>query len=224
MTAETKKFLELFVDASANLLEKTAALRAAVQAHSAMVKRCMNGQGRCDDVVWNEVDTEDAMHSLLGVERHLYALQQLHHIVSPGEPEPAFFRDDGWLKLGRSIISTSNCGNPSLRLFGFGPVVPEGFGIGYIIKDDGIQFCVASKHRQTQRYCDTLESYLVQMQNLLTKEEHVMFPNLAKSTRCHAGLGRQRSGSIEDTGYGFFDGGATDQRKVNKTPLVGRKL
>ncbi|ETW01494.1 hypothetical protein, variant [Aphanomyces invadans] len=203
MTAETKKFLELFVDASANLLEKTAALRAAVQAHSAMVKRCMNGQG---------------------VERHLYALQQLHHIVSPGEPEPAFFRDDAWLKLGRSIISTSNCGNPSLRLFGFGPVVPEGFGIGYIIKDDGIQFCVASKHRQTQRYCDTLESYLVQMQNLLTKEEHVMFPNLAKSTRCHAGLGRQRSGSIEDTGYGFFDGGATDQRKVNKTPLVGRKL
>ncbi|ETV71669.1 hypothetical protein, variant [Aphanomyces astaci] len=198
MTPETKKFLELFVDENANLLDQTAALRAAVQSHSAIVKRCVSGQG---------------------VERHLYALQQLHHIVSPGEPEPAFFTDDAWLKLGRSVISTSNCGNPSLRLFGFGPVVPEGFGIGYIIKDDGIQFCVASKHRQTQRYCDTLESYLLQMQAMLTKEESVKFPNSAKPS-----MGRHRAASIEDTGYGFFDGGASEQRKVTKTPLVGRQL
>jgi hypothetical protein len=35
-------------------------------------------------------------------------------------------------------MSTSNCGNPALRLFGFGPVAADGYGIGYIIKDDGI--------------------------------------------------------------------------------------
>lgn len=39
-----------------------------------------------------------------------------------------------WKKLSLNVISTSNCGNPSLRLFGFGPVCPQGFGIGYIIK------------------------------------------------------------------------------------------
>jgi hypothetical protein len=65
--------------------------------------------------------------------------------------------------------STSNCGNPALRLFGFGdtpalsfrplvgivlsknfslhftgPVVSDGFGLGYIIKDEGMQICCTS--------------------------------------------------------------------------------
>ena len=51
---------------------------------------------------------------------------------------PAIFTDPGWSLLGTSILSTSNCGNPALRLFGFGPVAADGYGIGYIIKDDGI--------------------------------------------------------------------------------------
>ena len=51
---------------------------------------------------------------------------------------PSMFTDAGYSVLGTSILSTSNCGNPALRLFGFGPVAADGFGIGYIIKDEGI--------------------------------------------------------------------------------------
>ena len=51
---------------------------------------------------------------------------------------PAIFTDHGWSILNASIMSTSNCGNPALRLFGFGPVAADGYGIGYIIKDDGV--------------------------------------------------------------------------------------
>lgn len=43
---------------------------------------------------------------------------------------PAIFTDPGYNLLGTSVLSTSNCGNPALRLFGFGPVTPEGYGIG----------------------------------------------------------------------------------------------
>ncbi len=57
-------------------------------------------------------------------------------------PLPSIFTDNGWLILNRSILSTSNCGNPALRLFGFGPVTAEGYGIGYIIKDEGISMYV----------------------------------------------------------------------------------
>ncbi|PSS17124.1 hypothetical protein PHLCEN_2v3237, partial [Hermanssonia centrifuga] len=53
-------------------------------------------------------------------------------------PLPAIFTDPGWSLLSTSILSTSNCGNPALRLFGFGPVAADGYGIGYIIKDDGL--------------------------------------------------------------------------------------
>lgn len=80
---------------------------------------------------------------------------------------PLLFADSGWDKLNNTIISTSNCGNPSLRQFGFGPVSGDGFGVGYIIKDDGIAICASSKHRQTKRFVDTLESYLMEIRRVL---------------------------------------------------------
>ncbi|KAI0181966.1 choline/Carnitine O-acyltransferase [Hypoxylon sp. FL1284] len=80
---------------------------------------------------------------------------------------PAIFADNGWDKLNNTILSTSNCGNPSLRQFGFGPTSGGGFGIGYIIKDESINICVSSKHRQTRRFLDTLESYLLEIRRIL---------------------------------------------------------
>lgn len=80
---------------------------------------------------------------------------------------PLIFADGGWDRLNSTIMSTSNCGNPSLRQFGFGPVSGDGFGIGYIIKDDGIAICASSKHRQTRRFVDTLESYLLEIRRVL---------------------------------------------------------
>lgn len=79
---------------------------------------------------------------------------------------PALFADAGWDKLNTAVLSTSNCGNPALRHFGFGPTSGDGFGIGYIIKDDSISICVSSKHRQTKRFVDTLESYLLEMRRM----------------------------------------------------------
>ena len=100
---------------------------------------------------------------------------------------PSIYTDPGWALLGTSILSTSNCGNPALRLFGFGPVAADGYGIGYIIKEDGISVyvslpspplilievlipttsCASSKHLQTRRFLDTLQGYLLDIQRLL---------------------------------------------------------
>ena len=90
-----------------------------------------------------------------GVYRHLYAMyclvhRQLQNIQetqsAPNGPRitemPSIYTDSGWALLGTSILSTSNCGNPALRLFGFGPVAAEGYGIGYIIKEDGVSVYV----------------------------------------------------------------------------------
>jgi len=72
-------------------------------------------------------------------------------------------------------------------LFGFGPVASDGYGIGYIIKEDGISMsvvssiskfgpmslnplnpsCASSKHLQTRRYLDTLQGYLLDIQRIL---------------------------------------------------------
>ncbi|KAG8823583.1 hypothetical protein FRC19_003558 [Serendipita sp. 401] len=80
---------------------------------------------------------------------------------------PTIFTDHGWSILNTSIISTSNCGNPALRLFGFGPVAADGYGIGYIIKDDGISIVASSKHLQTRRLLETLKQYFLDVQKMI---------------------------------------------------------
>ena len=84
---------------------------------------------------------------------------------------PAIFADGGWDKINSTILSTSNCGNPSLRQFGFGPTSGDGFGIGYIIKDDSISICASSKHRQTKRFVDAIELYLLEIRKLLIQTQ-----------------------------------------------------
>ncbi|RMZ91342.1 hypothetical protein DV736_g1421, partial [Chaetothyriales sp. CBS 134916] len=95
---------------------------------------------------------------------------------------PALFSDPGWEKMNNTVLSTSNCGNPSLRHFGFGPVSGDGFGIGYIVKDESISVCASSKHRQTKRFIDSIESYLLEIRRLL-KATRPRDAATAKSTR-----------------------------------------
>ncbi|KAG0154922.1 hypothetical protein PDIDSM_495 [Penicillium digitatum] len=152
-------------------------------------------------------------------------------------PTPAIFADAGWDKINNSVLSTSNCGNPCLRHFGFGPTSADGFGIGYIIKDDSISICASSKHRQTSRLMHTLESYLFEIRKLLratnrkatsprtsrARETEALAERLQSEShrrgRLVRGGGAQGadtptsaadSGFTEDDGmggYGFFDAG-----------------
>uniref|UniRef100_A0A674JIC8 Choline/carnitine acyltransferase domain-containing protein n=1 Tax=Terrapene triunguis TaxID=2587831 RepID=A0A674JIC8_9SAUR len=64
-----------------------------------------------------------------GFDRHLFALKHLS--VSRGDPMPELFLDSAYQKLNHIILSTSTLHSPAVHLGGFGPVVPDGFGIGY---------------------------------------------------------------------------------------------
>ena len=127
LTPKAAKFCETWNSKFSSTSDKMLALCEATTEHSAQVKKCSLG---------------------LGIDRHLYSLKciaDMHNIDTP------LFKDEGWKELNHTVLSTSNCGNPSLRLFGFGPVVPDGFGVGYIIRDNGLQYTICSKHRQTKR-------------------------------------------------------------------------
>ena len=114
---------------------------------------------------------------------------------------PLIFADAGWDKLNNTIISTSNCGNPSLRQFGFGPTTGDGFGIGYIIKDEGISICASSKHRQTKRFVDALETYLLEIRRVLRSTQRNKSPKAsrareASASRPHAGSRLKSRGRV----------------------------
>ena len=75
-----------------------------------------------------------AKNPKLGAKGLENGLNDVDNAPHSDDPIPSIFTDPGYATLGHSTLSTSNCGNPCLRLFGFGAVVPDGFGIGYIIK------------------------------------------------------------------------------------------
>lgn len=124
------------------------ALRQACQRHVKLTKECSQGLGQDRHLY--------ALYCLVQREREAGGSSSIDdRPLSPASsdsglsvtsnsgwqhkaPLPPIFSDPGWSQLSTSILSTSNCGNPALRLFGFGPVAAEGFGIGYIIKDEGL--------------------------------------------------------------------------------------
>lgn len=146
-TIQAKEFCRIWCDEDENAAneEKLSALRVATAEHSRLTKEASCGKG---------------------IDRHLYSLKCLAQRT--GLSTPTFFNSIAWKALTHTVISTSNCGNPSLRLFGFGPVVPDGFGIGYIIKEHGISYSVCSKERQTRRFVGSLRLALKEMGELLS--------------------------------------------------------
>lgn len=239
------EFTKIFYSEAPNE-EKVNALRKACGGHVALTKECSQG---------------------LGQDRHLYALYCLHRRQHNGDhdqhpdgpladgdvaedeaqtpPLPSIFADPGWNLLSTSILSTSNCGNPALRLFGFGPVAADGYGIGYIIKENGISVVASSKHLQTRRFLDTLQSYLLEIQRVLVQlylsanerpapfVDHSGVLRDSKTGRPINGATNHSEGvadgDFEDTmtGYSFFDSGDIELlggRKRSPHANIGKVL
>ncbi|KAF2462395.1 Choline/Carnitine o-acyltransferase-domain-containing protein [Lineolata rhizophorae] len=126
---------------------------------------------------------------------------------------PALFADAGWDKLNTTVLSTSNCGNPSLRQFGFGPTSGDGFGIGYIIKDGSVSICASSKHRQTNRFIDALESYFLEVRKLLRQVKRGQSTDKTASRAREAELMKAKS-------HGHYGGQPRPARMKSRGRLV----
>lgn len=236
--------------------QKIEALRKATQKHTAHTKECAKALGQDRHLyalycVWQRaVDEEgaeaassngmssngssspvDAGSEVGSPSRNSFpkedsSVSPSPHAKQPTQQMPALFADSGWDKINTTTISTSNCGNPALRHFGFGPTSADGFGIGYIIKDDSVSICASSKHRQTKRFIDALEGYLLEIRRLLrSTQQKSRSPKASRAREVERPevapkRGRAIKGeddAVDDVkeesdddglgGYGFFDAG-----------------
>ncbi|PSS22608.1 hypothetical protein PHLCEN_2v3092 [Hermanssonia centrifuga] len=120
--------------------QKMNALRKACNGHVKLTKECSQGLGQDRHLYALYCLLQRERESANSEDRPLSPVSNCSSVSNGNNkaPLPAIFTDPGWSLLSTSILSTSNCGNPALRLFGFGPVAADGYGIGYIIKDDGL--------------------------------------------------------------------------------------
>ncbi|KAI8074427.1 acyltransferase ChoActase/COT/CPT [Gongronella butleri] len=76
-----------------------------------------------------------------GVDRHLFGLK---NSLRPGEPVPSLFSADTFGYASHWFLSTSQLSSEYFDGYGWGQVVPDGFGIAYMVNNNVLQFNVAS--------------------------------------------------------------------------------
>lgn len=162
VTSECKKFVKSLFDRNATDDDRKTYLQQACKEHSTITRECSMGQGQ---------------------DRHLYALYSIWNLwYKDSMPLPPIFQDKSWSILNTNVISTSNCGNPCLKNFGFGPVTANGFGIGYIIRDNSISIVVSSRHRQTHRFVSLIERSFLEVDHIFNRDLDEVMDEAARVT------------------------------------------
>ena len=149
LTSESKTFVEALNRASEsgsvgrNCKELQSLLKGASGKHMDLTKLAAQGQG------WD---------------RHLFALKDL--CLKSGKQLPKLFQDPAYQGINRSVISTSTLSSHNMIHGGFCPVVPEGFGFGYQIRDDILGSYISSYH-DSDGMKEAYKETMLDMQTLL---------------------------------------------------------
>eukprot|EP00162_Nutomonas_longa_P006293 comp16869_c0_seq1/m.27530 comp16869_c0_seq1/g.27530 ORF comp16869_c0_seq1/g.27530 comp16869_c0_seq1/m.27530 type:complete len:659 (+) comp16869_c0_seq1:3-1979(+) len=109
-----------------------------------------------------------------GIDRHLFALRKIaEEEIAAGKRKqlPDIFLDPIYARMGHNILSTSTLQVPILSGGGFGPVVADGFGIGYMVRDNDFGFVVSSYggKQDTEVFVDSVEKSLNELDEVLSK-------------------------------------------------------
>lgn len=193
VTYESQNFVKSLFNKNVTDNERIDFLHEACKKHSLITSECSKG---------------------LGQDRHLYALHSVwKEWFQDTTPLPPIFKDSSWKVLNNNTLSTSNCGNPCLKNFGFGPVTSNGFGIGYVIRDKNISIVIASRHRQTKRFAALIEKSFLEIYNLFertqskapTKENVVDQYLLGLRDTCIDNKSKSKPLSYLLGGYDYFD-------------------
>ncbi|KAJ3296830.1 hypothetical protein HDU79_005622 [Rhizoclosmatium sp. JEL0117] len=148
LTTDTWAFATAFDDSSVTADEKRVLFGKAIQSQSHQAKEATFARG---------------------VDRHLLALRTL--IRSPEEQKRAtLFTDPAYIKSMYFKLSTSNMSPGDSFYGGFGPVVPEGYGVNYAIGKDNLKFSISEKKSckdtSAQKFREALLSSLVDLKAL----------------------------------------------------------
>ncbi|KAG6852649.1 hypothetical protein C0991_010186 [Blastosporella zonata] len=92
-----------------------------------------------------------------GVDRHLFGLKKLVR-TEEGEEVPSLYKDEAFGKSSHWELSTSQLSSPFFDGWGYGEVVPDGYGLSYSIGDNYIRWTITSLKRRTE----VLKHYLAE--------------------------------------------------------------
>jgi carnitine O-acetyltransferase len=144
MSSESLEFIQSFDNDDILYDTKRQLFRKAIATQSGYMKDASNGKG---------------------IDRHMLGLRCM---IKPVELEKAtMFTDPSYTKTMYFKLSTSNMSPGTYFYGGFGPVVPEGYGINYAIGRDDLKFSISTKKScpatNSFKFRETLERTLIDL-------------------------------------------------------------
>lgn len=139
---QSKELLELcqnFISTSLDEQEKLERFRKACDSHSEKIKKAKFGGGF--EKHYNALKHLFKFHEYFGIELDKKDIKTAKRVFDNPLVTP----------FSAPELIVANCGNAATTTFGITPAVPQGFGIGYIIKDDQSDLTVTSQFRQGDR-------------------------------------------------------------------------
>ena len=123
-------------------------MRACSKRHSYLVKQALMGKG---------------------FDRHLFGLSCLANEL--GSPIPELFTDEVHRYVNHFTLSTSTLNSEAVLLGGFAPVVHDGFGIGYRVRNDRIEANISSyEGRSLKEFTNALSTCIDMLFDLLDQK------------------------------------------------------
>jgi carnitine O-acetyltransferase len=155
VTPEVVRFVAAMGEPDADAATRTAALRAAADAHVARARDCQAGRAP---------------------EQHLWELQLVQQREGDelGATEPlALYTSPGWLTMRDDHLSTSSAPSVNIRYFGFGATSTQCIGIAYVLLPDRLNVYLSTARAvadDMHTFADELATAIVQLEELLASE------------------------------------------------------
>ncbi|KAI0029170.1 acyltransferase ChoActase/COT/CPT [Vararia minispora EC-137] len=124
---ESKAWVAAMVDPTASDETRCTLFRSAVARHVQYAAEAADGQG---------------------VDRHLFGLKNM---LRKGEEVPEIYKDPAYGRTNHWELSTSQLSSRFIDGWGYGEVVPDGYGMSYSIGDDYIRWTITSLKLDTAR-------------------------------------------------------------------------
>lgn len=145
VSSESRAFVEAMEDPKISDAEREKRLRAAATRHSQYSAWAADAQG---------------------VDRHLFGLKKL---VRDNEEMPALFNDPIFAKSSHWEMSTSNLTSKYLDGWGYGEVVPDGYGLSYAIHDDKLCWGITTLNGDAKKMADELARAAGDMKSMMER-------------------------------------------------------
>ncbi|THH11655.1 hypothetical protein EW145_g503 [Phellinidium pouzarii] len=101
-----------------------------------------------------------------GVDRHLFGLKKM---LREDEVLPELYSDAAYSRTNHWELSTSQLSSPFLDGWGYGEVVPDGYGLSYSIGDDYIRWTITSLKQNTAALRHYLEEAATETRKMMER-------------------------------------------------------